>query len=125
MEEKDSIKCNSYAACVGIAGDTFLKSQEVVSNLKRFNHISVREEIAQRKLSSVLSDENREGISLDLDPTLLLSGEDWNKVATNVTEEASGRELHKTPVSLERQGLLRLLPEADEISCSQETWPLF
>lgn len=39
--------------------------------------------------------------------------------------EASGRELHKTPVSLERQGLLRLLPEADEISCSQETWPLF
>ena len=27
--------------------------------------------------------------------------------------------------SLERQGLLRLLPEADEISCSQETWPLF
>ena len=33
--------------------------------------------------------------------------------------------LHKTPVSLERQGLLRLLPEADEISCSQETWPLF
>lgn len=84
---KDSIKCNSYAACVGIAGDTFLKSQEVVSNLKRFNHISVREEIAQRKLSSILSDENREGISLDLDPTLLLSGEDWNKVATNVTEE--------------------------------------
>ncbi len=62
---KDSIKCNSYAACVGIASDTFLKSQEVVSNLKRFNHISVREEIAQRKLSSILSDENREGISLD------------------------------------------------------------
>ena len=84
---KDSIKCNSYAACVGIASDTFLKSQEVVSNLKRFNHISVREEIAQRKLSSILSDENREGISLDLDPTLLLSGEEWNKVATNVTEE--------------------------------------
>lgn len=38
--------------------------------------------------------------------------------------EASGRELHKTPVSLERQGLLRLLPEADEISCTQEAWPL-
>ena len=74
---KDSIKCNSYAACVGIASDTFLKSQEVVSNLKRFNHISVREEIAQRKLSSILSDENREGISLDLDPTLLLSHEEW------------------------------------------------
>ena len=34
------------------------------------------------------------------------------------------RELHKTPVSAERQGLLRLLPEADEISCAQETWPL-
>ena len=38
--------------------------------------------------------------------------------------EAPGRELHKTPVSLERQGLLRLLPEADEISCTQEAWPL-
>ena len=38
--------------------------------------------------------------------------------------ESSGRELHKTPVSLERQGLLRLLPKIDEISCSQETWPL-
>lgn len=38
--------------------------------------------------------------------------------------EAPGRELHKTPVSLERQGLLRLLSEADEISCTQETWPL-
>ena len=36
-----------------------------------------------------------------------------------------GRELHKTPVSAERQGLLRLLSEIDEISCSQETWPLF
>ena len=35
-----------------------------------------------------------------------------------------GRELHKAPVSLERQGLLRLLPETDEIPCSQETWPL-
>lgn len=40
-------------------------------------------------------------------------------------KEASGRELHKTPVSLERQGLLRLLPEADEISCTQEAWPFF
>lgn len=38
--------------------------------------------------------------------------------------EAPGRELHKAPVSLERQGLLRLLPEADEISCTQEAWPL-
>ena len=36
----------------------------------------------------------------------------------------SGRELHKTPVSAERQGLLWLLPEIDEIPCSQETWPL-
>ena len=26
--------------------------------------------------------------------------------------------------SVERQGLLRLLPETDEISCSQEAWPL-
>lgn len=26
--------------------------------------------------------------------------------------------------SLERQGLLRLLSETDEISCSQEAWPL-
>ena len=38
--------------------------------------------------------------------------------------ETPGRELHKAPVSLERQGLLRLLPETDEISCSQEAWPL-
>ncbi len=30
----------------------------------------------------------------------------------------------KWTVSLERQGLLRLLPEADEISCTQEAWPL-
>ena len=40
-------------------------------------------------------------------------------------EKSSDRELHKTPVSAERQGLLRLLPETDEISCSQETWPFF
>ena len=31
----------------------------------------------------------------------------------------------KTPVSLERQGLLRLLPEADEISCTQSLAPSF
>ena len=38
--------------------------------------------------------------------------------------KSSGRELHKTPVSAEGKGLLWLLPEIDEISCSQETWPL-
>ena len=35
--------------------------------------------------------------------------------------KSSGRELHKTPVSAEGKGLLWLLPEIDEISCSQET----
>lgn len=84
---KDSKKRNSYAACVGIASDTFLMSKEVVSNLKRFNHISVREEIAQRKLSSILSDKHKESIDLNLDPTLLLSNEKWNKVTANITEE--------------------------------------
>ena len=38
--------------------------------------------------------------------------------------KSSGRELHKTPVSAEGKGLLWLLPEINEISCSQETWPL-
>ncbi len=38
--------------------------------------------------------------------------------------KSSGRELHKTPVSAEGKGLLWLLPEIDEISCSQEAWPL-
>ena len=38
--------------------------------------------------------------------------------------KSSGRELHKTPVSAEGKGLLWLLPEIDEISCSQETWPI-
>ena len=32
--------------------------------------------------------------------------------------------IHKTPISAERQGLLRLLLEVDEISCTQEAWPL-
>lgn len=47
------------------------------------------------------------------------------KVEDAAKRESSDRELHKTPVSAERQGLLRLLPETDEISCSQETWPFF
>ena len=50
---------------------------------------------------------------------------DVSDEAKEKMKKPPNRELHKTPVSAERQGLLRLLSEIDEISCSQETWPLF
>lgn len=52
----------------------------------------------------------------------------FTKLFTSDTPEMIRKRLeehkHFMGVSLERQGLLRLLPEADEISCTQEAWPL-
>lgn len=42
-------KRNSYAACVGVAGEDFLKSETIVKNLQKFNNISVRESYCSAK----------------------------------------------------------------------------
>lgn len=83
----ESQKRNSYAACVGLASDDFLKSETIVNNLQKFNNISVREESTQNKLTAIMSGKINNPISLDIDPTLLLDAERWNRVATNVVKE--------------------------------------
>ena len=80
-------KRNSYAACVGVAGEDFLKSETIVKNLQKFNNISVREESTQDKLNTIMSEKIEKRISLDVDPTLLLDNEKWDKVATDIKEE--------------------------------------
>ena len=51
--------------------------------LNEFDFISVREPNGKKWLEQLIGRE----VPIIADPTLLLSGEDWNKVATNVTEE--------------------------------------
>ena len=80
-------KRNSYAACVGVASDDFLKSKAVLNNLLKFNNISVREECAQKKLNAIIFNQAGKRISLDVDPTLLLDTSKWNEVAGNGKKE--------------------------------------
>lgn len=81
---EDPKKCNSYAACVGVASDDFLKSNDVVNNLLRFNHVSVREESTKNRLNDITAIRTEKNISLDIDPTLLLDTSKWVEAAHKI-----------------------------------------
>jgi hypothetical protein len=75
----------AYAASYGdrpLVGDTI---NRVVASLERFSHVSVREKLAQEQLSGLSSKK----VDVQLDPTLLLSANDYDLIAndSNVGKE--------------------------------------
>ncbi len=75
---KDFKKRNSYAASLG-SKDVEL-SVEIQNEIKNINHISVREEEGKKTIERFISNKKVEVV---LDPTLLLSKEEWIKYAEN------------------------------------------
>lgn len=74
---KDKSKCYSYAASMGgVDADSNFKSI-MEHNLRDFNSISVRENKAKNFISSFY----KNNIEVNLDPTLLLSKNNWEKIA--------------------------------------------
>lgn len=76
---KDTLKKNSYAASFGISTIPPEHAQEYKTLLKDFNHISVREIQGKKIIKDLI---NREA-ELALDPTLLLTKQDWESIATD------------------------------------------
>lgn len=69
----DDIKKISYAASIGRNNLPKNDLQELSSKLKKFNHISVREETAKKTLTPNLN----KNIEVVLDPSFLLSKDEW------------------------------------------------
>ncbi|MEH6704702.1 MAG: polysaccharide pyruvyl transferase family protein [Galbibacter orientalis] len=64
----------SYASSIGHHSFTKIEKIEVMKLLKDFSHISVREKDGRQKLAEILPERE---IEVVLDPTLLLSKNDW------------------------------------------------
>ena len=79
----DSQKKNSYAASFGFDHIPEEYTNKYKELLKRFNHISVREEQGVALIKKLL---NRRA-ELVLDPTMLLSIDDWNKISRNYKDK--------------------------------------
>ena len=69
------IKKISYAASIGNVNNIDKHTDEFVKKLHKLNHISIREESCKEKLEKVLS----RNVAVVLDPTLLLTVNDWEK----------------------------------------------
>jgi len=76
---EDIAKKNSYAASFGISSIPPEHVNEYRNLLKGFNHISVRENQGRKIINELV---NREA-ELVLDPTLLLSKQDWESIAAD------------------------------------------
>lgn len=74
----DNSKKNSYAPSIGSLTISEEYSKILLKNLQSFEHLSCREKPNCIMLSQLLGKK----VEYVLDPTLLLSPEDWNKVAT-------------------------------------------
>lgn len=73
----DDLKKNSYAPSIGtlIISEEF--TNKLVRELSSFNHLSCREKKNCEKLSRLI----KKDVEYVLDPTLLLTVEEWNKIA--------------------------------------------
>ncbi|RXE58678.1 polysaccharide pyruvyl transferase family protein [Acetivibrio mesophilus] len=74
----------SYAACLGVVDYNFLGSQHIKNLLEDFSKISVREESSIQILQNTLNEDKAKDIVQSVDPTFLLSKEEWLKVAQPV-----------------------------------------
>lgn len=75
----DCVRKIAYAASYGDKPLDDDSIRRVASSLERFAHISVREPLAQKQLSNLSS----QRVDLTLDPTLLLTAEDYDEIAYN------------------------------------------
>lgn len=73
----DNEKRNSISASIGIKEIPIEKKEEYSKYLSEMNHISVREEDAKNLIKKLT---NRKDIEVLIDPTMMLTAEDWNKV---------------------------------------------
>ena len=80
---KPNKKC-SYAASFGSSIDDTLFETEIKNHLSSFNRISVRENAAAVYLQSKLKNKD---IETNVDPTLLLAKEEWNKLVSKKKEK--------------------------------------
>ncbi len=69
----------SYAASSGDNDSITKYEDELINSLKKFDNISVREASLQKLLTTKLPT----GVSLVLDPTLLIKKEEWEELATD------------------------------------------
>lgn len=76
----DKNKKNSYAASLGKMNDEQIKLMEFEKYIEDFNNISIREQDGINLIQKLTGKEAR----MDLDPTLLLTADDWKKVASDV-----------------------------------------
>ena len=74
--EKDKLKI-SYAASLGVSSLNNLQKSIYSQYLNNFNSISVREKAAKEILTAIINKEPE----LSVDPTLLLSADEWDEIA--------------------------------------------
>lgn len=74
----DDIRKYSYAASIGTDRINHSLDNIYVKGWKKFQHISVREESARREIKKLLPEAD---VRVDLDPTLLLTPDEWMSVA--------------------------------------------
>lgn len=74
---KDKLRCNSYAASIGLSKIENAYIKQYVTCLKDFNLITVREESAAILLENILKRE----ITVVADPCLLLTKKKWDSIA--------------------------------------------
>lgn len=77
----EKVKRISYAASVGDKNNIINNPQVYKEKLSKLDYISVREEDAKNELTKIIDKD----IQVVLDPTLLLSQDDWNKEIKNCT----------------------------------------
>ncbi len=77
LTDIDPRKRISYAASFGIDYLPDNKREKAKIELSRFNKISVREEVGKKIIEDIT---NRRDIEVMIDPTLLLSGQEWQMI---------------------------------------------
>lgn len=82
---KDNIKRISYAASIGNVNNVEKYKQEYKEKLSKLDKISVREESAKTELEKILPTKD---IEVVLDPTLLLTKQEWNNKIKNISSES-------------------------------------
>lgn len=81
---RDEKKKISYAASMGVNSLSEEKQQKIIPLIKRLDFISVREKKAKNILEKYIIEKP---IDVVVDPVLLLSTEEWNKIAHSVIKE--------------------------------------
>lgn len=81
--KNQDIKKISYAASIGDASLVGKYQNEYKEKISKINYISVREDSAKTELKKIIPDD----ISVVLDPTLLLSKDEWNKYVNDFKNE--------------------------------------